>query len=321
MKIGLLLPHFGRHATTSRLLDGVAEIDRLGYDSVWVRDHLVYRPHPFEDDDWTFLEPFTVLSAAAARSRRLMLGTATLIPYRHPIHTALLLASLARYAGEERLLICWGIGNDPREFAAAESPGTKRGARLDEHVAVVRELLSGRTISHHGQHYTFSDVRMRAPDRPLSFWYGGGSVRAMHRTVSHFDGLLASRIPRATLRQRIHLLEELSAAAGRGRPEVGVVTLVSPAATVEQGMAAFDVERIRADTERRFPGFRSEHGSGLDGVMVAGPADRIAEEVLGYATIGVSHLVLDLRARFEEWEALIDGFARDVLPYLKEATR
>jgi alkanesulfonate monooxygenase SsuD/methylene tetrahydromethanopterin reductase-like flavin-dependent oxidoreductase (luciferase family) len=317
MKVGLLLPHFGRHATTSRLLDGVSEIERLGYDSVWVRDHLVYQPHSFEDADTTFVEAFTVLTAAAARSARLILGTATLIPFRHPIHSALLLTSLARYAGSERLLIAWGMGNDPLEFTAAGSPGARRGARLEEHVAVVRQLLSGRTITHHGQHYSFDEVRIQPPPGPLWFWYGGGSRRGMERTVGHFDGLLASRIPRPMLRERINLVAELSAAAGRTPPEVGVVTLVSPADTVEQGLAAFDTERIRADTERRFPGQRWEPGSGLDGVMVAGPPDHIAAELIGFAKIGVSHLVVDLRARFDEWEALIDGFARDVLPRLR----
>jgi len=271
----------------------------------------------FEDEDATFIEGITVLSAAGARSERLLLGTATMIPFRHPIHSALLLASLARCVGSERLLIAWGMGNDPREFAAGGSPGTRRGARLEEHVNVIRQLLTGRPISHHGQHYSFDDVRIHAPEGHIAFWYGGGSRRAMERTVGHFDGLLASRIPRAVLRKRVAYLHELSLAAGREPPPVGVVTLVSPAATVEEGLAAFDTERIRNDTMRRFADEAWEPSPGLDGVMVAGPPDHLADELLRFDELGVSHVVVDLRARFGEWETLIDGFARDVLPRLR----
>ena len=88
MKFGLLLPHFGSQGSFSRLMEGVVEAEELGYDSVWVRDHLVYWPHDYEDADRTWFDPYVVLSAAAARTTRLALGGATLIPHRHPIHDA-----------------------------------------------------------------------------------------------------------------------------------------------------------------------------------------------------------------------------------------
>lgn len=319
MKIGLLLPHFGRHATTSRLVDGVAEIERLGFDSVWVRDHLVYRPHSFEDEDGTFVETFTALAAAAARTSRIMLGTATLIPHRHPILSALQIASLATYAGSDRLIIGWGVGNDEREFSAANVPGSKRGARLEEHVAVVRQLLSGRSVSHHGDHYQFDDVRIQSSGAAIPFWYGGGSLMGIERAARLFDGLLASRIPRPMLREHIEYLRRLSAEAGRKPPQVGVVTLVSPAETEALGLAAFDIESISADTARRFPDQRWAPNSGLDGVMIAGPPDHLAAELRAFEEIGVSHVVLDLRARFDQWEALVNGLARDVLPLIRRS--
>ena len=45
MKFGLLLPHFGEHADRDKLLDGSKLAEELGFDSVWVRDHLVFEPH------------------------------------------------------------------------------------------------------------------------------------------------------------------------------------------------------------------------------------------------------------------------------------
>ena len=45
MKFGLLLPHFGEHADREKLLEGSKRAEELGFDSVWVRDHLVFEPH------------------------------------------------------------------------------------------------------------------------------------------------------------------------------------------------------------------------------------------------------------------------------------
>ena len=67
MRFGLLLPHFGAFADRDRIIKGSIRAEELGFDSVWVRDHLVFKPHvQFEDPDNSFLEPFTVLTAIGA---------------------------------------------------------------------------------------------------------------------------------------------------------------------------------------------------------------------------------------------------------------
>lgn len=79
MKFGLL-PHFGAHSDLEFLLQGSQLAEKLGFDSVWVRDHLLFEPHgEFGTEDRDFLEPLTVLSAVGATINSLMLGTATLI--------------------------------------------------------------------------------------------------------------------------------------------------------------------------------------------------------------------------------------------------
>ena len=90
MKYGLLLPHFGEEADRDKLLDGARRAEELGFDSVWVRDHLIFEPHgEMEKPDRTFYEPLTTLTAIGAVTRRLQLGTGSLIPYRHPLQLAL----------------------------------------------------------------------------------------------------------------------------------------------------------------------------------------------------------------------------------------
>jgi alkanesulfonate monooxygenase SsuD/methylene tetrahydromethanopterin reductase-like flavin-dependent oxidoreductase (luciferase family) len=314
MRVGLLLPHFGSHATPSRLRASAPTAERLGYDSIWVRDHVVYWPHSFEDPDLTFIEPFSVLSMAAAQSETLLLGTATLIPYRHPIHSAMSISSLARIAGPERLRIAWGLGNDRREFAAVGAPGAHRGARLDEHVAVVRALLAGQVVSHSGAHYHLDDVQLRGTDAPITFWYGGSSTGAMARTAATFDGLLASRVPRVILSERVRLLRELSDEIGRTPPEIGLVVMVSPADTIAEGLAAFDLARLRAEAERRFPDHDWSRDPELGGVLLAGQPEHLVAELLEFERIGVDHVVMDLRVRFGDWETVVEALARQVLP-------
>ena len=57
-RFGLLIPHFGEDADQDLLIDGVRLAERLSFDSIWVRDHLVFHPHGMEGTDRTFIEPF-----------------------------------------------------------------------------------------------------------------------------------------------------------------------------------------------------------------------------------------------------------------------
>ena len=86
-RYGLLLPHFGEQATRPRLMRAIQQAERYGFDSVWVRDHIVFHPHRMEPQDRTFIDPFIVLGMAAALTERITLGTASIVPHRHPIHT------------------------------------------------------------------------------------------------------------------------------------------------------------------------------------------------------------------------------------------
>ncbi len=67
MKFGLLLPHFGEHASKDNLLRGSQRAEELGFDSVWVRDHLVFEPHgEMEKPNRSFYDALTTLTAIGA---------------------------------------------------------------------------------------------------------------------------------------------------------------------------------------------------------------------------------------------------------------
>ena len=74
MKFGLLLPHFGPYASRKLIIEGAQMAEEMGFDSVWVRDHLLFEPHgEFEDDNRDFLDPLIVLTAVGASTDRIEL--------------------------------------------------------------------------------------------------------------------------------------------------------------------------------------------------------------------------------------------------------
>src|SRR6267154_16928 len=138
-QIGYLLP------TRERIMEGVHETapllalamraEALGYDSVWVGDSLLARPRH---------DPLTLLAAVAARTRKVELGTAVLLPaLRNPVVLAQQVATLDQIS-EGRLILGVGIASDVpnirSEFVAAGVPFEKRVGRLLEGLRLARSL-------------------------------------------------------------------------------------------------------------------------------------------------------------------------------------
>ena len=251
---GVLLPHFGPYATRERLIEGSRRVEQLGFDAVWVRDHIVFHPHAYEDPDLTHVDPFVVLSTLAAVTESIVLGTATLIPHRHPIHTALLLGSLEYVAGRGRVLAGWGIGASDAEFAALGMGGWDRRKMLPEQIEVMRRLWTGGKVSFEGEFYKFRDVAIKpVPGRRdgIPIWYGGGSKAAARRAVEYCDGWIPGRMPRRDVRERVERMERLSAEAGRPRPVAAVIPYVSPGRTVEGAAKFFNLEELISTTAKQ----------------------------------------------------------------------
>jgi alkanesulfonate monooxygenase SsuD/methylene tetrahydromethanopterin reductase-like flavin-dependent oxidoreductase (luciferase family) len=323
---GLLLPHFG--PTTSRdLLLRVGKLaEDVGFDALWVRDHLVYHPHAYEDQDLTHIEPFVVMSALAGVTQKISLGTATMIPYRHPIHTALLLGSLEFMAGKGRVIAAWGLGNDDKEFQAIGTGDWDRKKLVEENVRIIRAIwaaTNGKKASYDGEFFKFEGVAIQpVPDTGnIQHWYGGGSKAAVRRAVEYCDGYLPSRMPRRDLAERMQRMDRLCRERGRTeRPIVASICYVSPAKSVEEGVASIDLAQLLSATARQFTPPASgkwETLEDLDGVAIAGPPDVVVEQVRAYQRLGVEHFVFDFRSRFADFEDCVETVGRDILPLLR----
>jgi probable F420-dependent oxidoreductase len=169
---------------TAPLLAMAERAEAAGFDSVWIGDSLTARPRH---------EPLTLLAAVAARTRRVQLGTAVLLPaLRNPVVLAHVVGTLDHLA-EGRVILGVGIAADTppirREFAAAGVPWDRRVGRFLETLRICRDLWTRDHVSFSGKHFTLDDVTMEPkPHRrggpPI--WIGGSGPTALREAAS-FD--------------------------------------------------------------------------------------------------------------------------------------
>ncbi|MGA8193883.1 MAG: LLM class flavin-dependent oxidoreductase, partial [Acetobacteraceae bacterium] len=147
MRFGFYLPTRGPTATREGVLALAREGERLGLHSAMIADHIVFpvesesvypytvdHKHPGGGDA---LETFAILGVVAGATERLRLVTSVLVlPYRNPVLTAKMVASLDVLSGG-RVTLGVGVGWLKEEFEALDSPDfNSRGAVTDEWIAI-----------------------------------------------------------------------------------------------------------------------------------------------------------------------------------------
>jgi probable F420-dependent oxidoreductase len=327
-RYGLLLPHFGEHANRKNVLEGAIRAERYGFDSVWVRDHLVFHPHGMEGQDRTHVDPMVTLGMVAGVTEKLILGTGSLIPYRHPIQAALVLSSLEHVAGPGRVIAGFGIGTFHHEFVAAGLGDVDRRELIEEQVDVMRRLWSGDEISYQGKFYRFEDVDIHpvtAYPGSIPIWYCGNSLASVRRAVEYCEGWMPGRIPFNTFRKRVARLRRLAAEAGKPMPTPAAIPITSPGRTREEALSKVNwremmTQAIRDKWEPSDSG-KWETPEDLEGALIAGPPETIVAETRKYHAAGLAHIVYDLRFRYDEWFECIDLLGKEVLPELRRGDR
>src|SRR5207247_990245 len=144
MNFGVWLPNC-RHLATPDIIRGAAvRAEQLGYDSVWVSDHVVVPHANIVNFGETVFDPLVTLAVVAGATRRVRLGTTVLIvPYRNAVVTAKMIASLDALSGG-RVVLGIGAGWVAAESAALGVPFAERGAMTDEYLAAMQELWTSR---------------------------------------------------------------------------------------------------------------------------------------------------------------------------------
>jgi probable F420-dependent oxidoreductase len=167
-----------------------AAIEEAGLDATFVTDHPAPSRRWLDGGGHATLDPFVVLSVAAAATTRLRLHSHILVlAYRNPFIVAKSVASLDRLSGG-RFLMGIGTGYLKPEYAAVGVPFAERGARTDEAIMILRRAWSGEPVSHVSKHFEARDtcVVPTPVQSPLPIWAGGNSDRAIRRAVELCEG-------------------------------------------------------------------------------------------------------------------------------------
>lgn len=201
MRLGLALPHYdtsfaGKPVSWPALRDVAVTAEQAGFDSVWVSDHLFldWSKYGGPETRQGSLECWTTLSAIAAVTTRIRLGSLTLCnDLRNPALVAKMAATLDLLS-EGRVDLGLGAGWYEPEYSAAgirfDGAGT-RIARLGEAAAICRRLLAGEEVTFHGNHYEVNGAVVRpgprqSPGPPV--WVGGKGDLLLRTAARHADG-------------------------------------------------------------------------------------------------------------------------------------
>ena len=327
MKFGLLLPHFGVYADKDRLLDGARLAEDFGFDSVWVRDHLIFEPHgEMEDPNRSFYDALITLTAIGAVTSKIELGTGSLIPFRHPLEVALSVATMTQLVGP-RVILGYGAGTFDHEFEAIGiDPEIKRWHLVKSTALILRKVWQENAVDYKDEFYSFEDVTIepKPVGGPVPFWYCGNTPASARRAVEYCQGWMPGRISLATFRARVDKMAELSEAAGRTPPVAAVIPPTSVEATREEALRDVNVDGLltwanKAKYWVKPPSGRFESWEDLEGVLIAGSPEDVVEEVLKFQAAGCEHLVFDFRFKFDRFFEQIELLGKEVLPRLRKA--
>jgi alkanesulfonate monooxygenase SsuD/methylene tetrahydromethanopterin reductase-like flavin-dependent oxidoreductase (luciferase family) len=320
MKFGLLLPHFGEHASKRNVIDGSVLAEQVGFDSVWVRDHLVFEPHgEMEKPDRTFYDALTTLTAIGAVTERIELGTGSLIPFRHPLVTALMAGTITQLVGP-RLILGFGAGTFDHEFDAIQWGDRDRVELVRSNAHILERVFTENSVDYSDDNFTFTDVTIEP--KPVGgrvpFWYCGATPRSARLAVEFCDGWMPGRISMATLEKRVLTMQELSAAAGRQIPTVAVIPPTSIERTREEALEHVNVPGLLAWANKakfavKPPSGTFETVDDLSGQLIVGTPDDAIAEIERFAAAGVEHLVFDLRFKFDRWFDQIEMLGSEVI--------
>ncbi len=220
MKVGVNLISFGPGASPDSLARWAGFAENVGYHFLMVGDHVAITPDVQGRYPAPFYDPFATLGWLAGMTRRMELGfTVIVLPYRHPLETARLAATLDRLSGG-RLIFGVGVGWARQEFEVLGLPFERRGAMTDDYLGALKAAWTQEVASYQGRFVSFKDVYTaprptRRPHPPI--WVGGNSEAALRRAVRHGDAWHPIRSRIAVLRHEA--LPRLRAIAEReGRP-------------------------------------------------------------------------------------------------------
>jgi probable F420-dependent oxidoreductase len=181
------------------------QAERLGYESVWIPDHLVFPEvmpptylysetgEPPINSKTAVYDPWVLLGGIATVTESIRMATNVyVLPLRHPITTARGVLTVDRIS-RGRITLGVGVGWLTEEFGLVGLDASNRGKRTDEIIPLLRRLWTEEIIEHHGEYYDLDPVYFEPKpfQRPIPIEVGGTSPAALRRAGRLGDGWIA----------------------------------------------------------------------------------------------------------------------------------
>lgn len=249
---------FGPRAEPAAVRSLLDTVEGLGYDSVWLTEHLVVpehyeSPYPYAVSGDMPIgvgadlpEPLTWLSFAAACTTRILLGTSCVIlPERNPLHLAKQAATLDLLAGG-RLRLGVGLGWCREEAEAVGTAWEDRAPRAESAIEALRLLWTGDPVSHTGPGIDFASVVCRPTPAGASIpiVVCGPTERAAARAGRIGDGYFTNHRDPQVLGRLIDTVHRSAEAAGRDPATIEITAGASPAPRTVDRLNAMGVHRM-----------------------------------------------------------------------------
>jgi F420-dependent oxidoreductase-like protein len=307
LRFGVTLPQIKRSWPEAR--DAALEFDALGFDSVWVCDHVYGVPNP----GLPIFEAWTELAAVAALTERVELGTLVTPPFfRNPAVLAKQIATLDHISGG-RVIVGLGAGWFAAEFEGYGLPFPPLGERmaaLDETAQILTALFTRERTSFAGKHFSLREAACEPKPlrRPPLLIGGGGERVLMGIAARRADIWNNMAVSQGQLARKVEALKRRCEAVGRDFDTLEIsqqclVVIAEDEVAASQGLAR--AQQI----------YGGHMGAGLEEHGIWGGPEQVIERIARHRALGCTTFLIEFFGRDTRPPARL--FADTVLPHFR----
>ncbi|HKM51103.1 MAG TPA: LLM class flavin-dependent oxidoreductase [Candidatus Bathyarchaeia archaeon] len=331
MKFGIRLPNSGPFSNPSNLVRIAVRAEELGYDSVWVHDHIVWstelhRGHVSAgsasairlEQEPNFYESLMTLAYVASITKRVQLGIAVLVlPLRNPLVVAKQTSTLDVLSGG-RLILGVSPGSPKvagNEFKALQLPFEDRGERTDEYIEVLKLIWTHDLAHFSGKFVKFEDVQIfpKPTSRPHPpIWIGGPEkvlpkkARAIVRTALHGDGWIPAYMTPEEMALGAEQIRSLAKAHGRNSEAITMANELF--ANIDK-----NTETARKNASQTLLKSFSSMTEAVQRSLTGTPED-LVQRIKDYEEVATEHIELKfIYSSLDDLFRMMELFATDVL--------
>lgn len=318
---GIRLPNSGPFAGPGLIKEIAVLSEDLGFDVVWVHDHLAWPTHrrthfaagsvqAVTDQRPDFYESLSTVAYLAGMTRRVRVGIAGLVlPWRDPRVLAKQMATIAEMSGG-RLIPALAIGRYEDEFEAQQVPYRQRGKITDEYLAGLAAILGPEPVTRFdGERVQIREAEYFPKPAALPLWICGNSSQALRRVAKFGQGWLPGGSP-GEYAARFAELRQVMAAAGRSADAVErgleIFTCVADTDAAAHAMAEASLRDRWGDPAR-----------GAASSLIGSPAT-VTAKMRDYVAAGVTHFELKFICHTPAiMEEMIRRYAETIVPKVR----